>query len=266
MTSLDNFAFTYQPMVGEAYKLSAPVTVDRRGIFRITLNDSLLIDVIRGEIRTESEAFKDIYLERPGKDDTFQCNNLEKLKYAIEEAVKILCQPKTERSVVIIYNVSSEWTAWVNQETGKFWPSGASEGADPRPLANWTGQGRSTHLAERVKSFSFGVGASVCVKTTITRGKDKKSTYSWVDFEEGELGPWGKKLNQFCYMDPDRKEDIPYTEEAAKFFYSLIMATIDLGLRTMPLFNTKKSLKKAIQDYSSGQRLIPHLDTDKEHQ
>lgn len=70
---------------------------------------------------------------------------------------------------------------------------------------------------------------------------------------------YGKKLNAFVGMSHDEKgnyEEMPYTEEAAEFFYQFLVGLCTLAEKTEVFFADRDRLNRAIENKIS-QFMLP---------
>lgn len=238
----------------EYLDFTGAVTVSKDGIFRITVDNPELAQVI---IANHSNK---VYLNEGPKYLGICGYDLDAIKQDIITGMKRFLQPQKTVEYVIRYIVASNWTAWVNHETGEFWGSGGAPGCAPRPPAGWDGQG-GLHANKTVEAFSFAVGAQVYRKTTYSRGAHVRHEYGRANQDDAaHIGQYGQELATYsCW--PDRHDskavEVPYTEERAKFFLELVKAIVKLGMMTKPYLKDPQAVEAAIEQYAAGQLRLP---------
>jgi hypothetical protein len=262
MKNLGSYIYRSKTEVGDAYIFKESVYVDDNGIFRIRIEDNILLSVIASELnkhkknQNENDWAK-TWIDSGKTHNTIRGESLEHIKYIIRNAVDNVVKPIITQEIVIFYRIASQWRAWVNAETNNFWANGGIKGADPRPPANWMGQGG---IHTPLSAYVFGCGAICQKKITITRGDSVKTTYEFIyENEYGILGEWGVKLNSYHMQYSQEMQGMPYTEEAAMFFFKLIEGIIRLGISTLPFLKDTESIVQAISDHAVGKLALPGI-------
>jgi hypothetical protein len=85
-----------------------------------------------------------------------------------------------------------------------------------------------------VPAYSLALAAEVVCRVTTTRrdGTDITEYVSVSDHDEingVSLGPWGRQLNKWCGFRQDDAKELPYTEQAAQFFYNAMLSLVRLA-------------------------------------
>lgn len=158
----------------------------------------------------------------------------------------LACEKVTER--VIVYGHNLEVAFWVDGQ-GRLCQNGCN--ADG---GQWF-KGSELQSTRSVPFYSVGIGAAVYDKTTFKRKSGDTVTWEFVRDEKKDEAL--NKLNSFCHlhMDPERGSfnTMPYTVEAAEFFYKMLMALCSLAFQMDNFFGSPEKLQLAI---SQGARLL----------
>lgn len=168
--------------------------------------------------------------------DLIACEEL--IKQAGEEYVA--CEVKSE--TVILYRAVTEASYYKSPE-GKIFPNGSFKEAGHDRGGKWHGPFNANH---RTTAYRVGFVAVCREKTTYIRSSNTKAEYK---YHPKGLGEYGKLLESFCAITVTESEmkEIPYTEEAAKFFYETMMGLCHLADRIDSFFNDDEALANAIQ-------------------
>lgn len=198
--------------------------VDRNGVFSVELPDHLLpIHISLGEKEKSATGFK-----RHGTAAT--SNTLDSLKADLRACLDEYHKSEISEEAVILYRFTRD-AHYVISDDGRVFPEGNAADAAGYPYgkrSQWAPDlpGARTFSTDTVSAYSVGFAAKVYLKRTF-----KRATATTVDYErwEGE-GAQGKRLNSFARVwmtestrsPHDRPKpgvlEMPYTEEAAKFF------------------------------------------------
>ena len=245
MADLGKFNFAHRSKAGEEYRFSGQITVDKSGMFRIVVSDPDLAATIAK--LPAVPGYDKPKIDQGSKNWAVYASDLAVAKHYVMEGIKTFLEPQATEEYVIIYDVSSRWSAWREKGSIHFWPNGASTGAPQRPEADWDGQGKEGN------TFSFGIGAAVYKKVVIQRGEHSKTDFFPVG-ENDPVGPAAVRLNQYACRNSGfrpRDNEIPYTEEAAAFFLSLVEAVVKIGIMTKDRLEPANILE-SITAHASG--------------
>lgn len=188
---------------------------------------------------------------------TVSATSFLKLKRAIERAHDLSFKPTVTTKHVIRYNIESH-VSFALTKDGRIFPNAGYDGAEwPRgDRAKDYGDHHSSEYAEG--GYSLTVGAEALTKKTTTFGEN--SSVSYEDYYKGEshLGSENpaQKLNSWvAFSLPDDAKEIPYSDEAAMFFYGLMMGVAELNRRVQEFTNTPEKLALAVSRHSSAMLL-----------
>lgn len=191
---------------------------------------------------------KNFYRWNNKKDQLFS-SSLERLKSGILQALKALLTPEISTVLVIQYNIESHISFAENAE-GKIFPNAFYDGA------NWPADDRllyGNHDACRASDggYSLTIGAEALKKTTYRYGTKENITYeTYTDTEAAEqLNAW------VCFRLPDDSKEMPYTDDAARFFYNLMLGMAEISKKIQHFAGDDQRLIELIE---SQQLLLPN--------
>lgn len=161
------------------------------------------------------------------------------------------CESTTER--VIVYSYRLDVCYW-RMPDGTLRTNGCNSSSGKW---NETSKGPLSSSGH-VEHYSIGFAAAVYDKTTHKRSSGL--TYTWERVREEQIKDTehpARRLNSFVRLavDPEKEhEEMPYTDQAAEFFYGVMMTLCQLGDNLQRFFNDKARLQIAI---AKGSRLLP---------
>jgi hypothetical protein len=220
--------------------------VDAHGQFSVNIPD-ILTDIA------------DAKMPRSGLEVRGHRNNYQVRSSSLREALAFLTEcaqdhvtveTKTER--VILYGCDLRVAFWID-EKGQFWPSGYDHGVRS---GNWWKpkmHRQSLHSDSGVEYYSVGLVAIVFDK--ITHKRASGDTLQWERVREDhndEQSPIGR-LNSFSALGidpedhPDTLRALPYSDEAAEFFYKVLIGLCHIAKNLDDFFADKKRLTLAIK-------------------
>lgn len=235
---------------GSKFSFRTEISVNREGWFTFTIPEELeetakanarkMKDVSVGKMRVNN------YIMTRTKSE-----GIEFLRIAAQDYVN--CE--VTRETVILYTTRANVTYWKKAD-GTIVPNGAYDREYQKNKGKWHGKA-STELAMDIDhTYSVGLRAHVYVKVTAHRKSGDQ--IAWERAGENchtEPDNYLDKLNSFIGGMPDygREEfsEIPYTEEAAKFFYEAMLSICKLSDRIESFFGNPENVQKAIESRSS---------------
>lgn len=180
--------------------------------------------------------------------------NLDKIYSFIGKIAKEYFTCEVKREQVIAYGAVAKVAFWKDDD-GDFYPNGsfASSGC-------WAKIDTldATHPAD---FYSIGVAAKVLWKVTTSRASSVKITYEYpMEFHQDKKSA-GARLNGFCGLtigDPryGRIKEMPYSDEAAVFFYDMMMAMCKMAEKLEHFIENRELVMRAIDQRINGARLI----------
>jgi len=150
-------------------------------------------------------------------------SSLNTLESLIEKIYRNHYEPKITEEPVILYNIESHVT-FAEDKDGNIFPNAGY------PNANWNmdyNRYGEHHAAKPSNGgYCLTIGAKAMMKTTYFYGDGKKVKYKPYYKGESHLGRDNpaQQLNNWAAfnLDYDTCKEMPYTDEAAEFFYSLL--------------------------------------------
>lgn len=244
MPVIGKHTFKHQNDAGEQMVFDAQVAVDQKGTFSIQLPDEL----------EATARDRGLTIDRPAKNLFARGNNLDDLKKAVAEAVKAHLTTEQHRIPVILYSTDIVVSYWKCEDG-----SAHSNGSDAQNAADspgaWATAG-TAHAGSAKSHYRVGICAQVVDKVEHYRnGQLIKTTYDRCD--TGHFKPiagmdWAHRLNGFVGLQIDynaagrRYHEIPYSEDAARFFHDALISLCRLGDRISEFFGDEGRLAKAI--------------------
>ena len=192
-------------------------------------------------------------------------STLEELLYNVQHALDQYMISETRTEYVIIYDVESSCHYYVGQ-TGQIFANGYDaqnqEKTKNDDYCGWAStlnaefQHFANHNSER--DYSIKLKAEVVKKVIHQRGESFKNVTEHRPDDE-EIGEYGNRLNSFVHvvMSKDKKE-MPYTEDAARFFYTAMIALAIIADKITNFFQDDK--QSVIDKINSGRLLNAHAD------
>jgi hypothetical protein len=242
MPNLPDLRFGFKGKNDEKLAFSVSASVKNDGEFSVAIPEILL--PLCKHLQPKFPQVQ-IYGHNRTADERMYSANLNEIKKLIAAAAEeyLKCDVTTER--VIVYAHACHVAFWQTLD-GNLCPSGVGQ-----PNGSWSKVG-DLSTNSRTLFYSVGIFARVYDRTVTTRG-----TMSKVTFEEPEEwkgnhqlpANWGKALNSFVHFDykpTDDSKRIPYTEEAAQFFYQTLMALCGMADRLDAFLKDDKKVQQAI--------------------
>lgn len=174
---------------------------------------------------------------------------------AIEKAHDEFMEPSIKEEPVILYNIESH-VSFALTKDGRVFPNAGYPGAQ------WLAKDESFgkhHASDPTQGgYSLTIGAKAMLKKTTTYGKKSASTYSYYYKGESHLAHDNpaQLLNSWTAMKlADDAREMPYSDEAAMFFFNLLHGMAELNRRVQEFTNTPEKIALAISKHA-GQLLL----------
>lgn len=234
---------------GESFSFKTEISVNREGWFTFTIPEEL-------EATARANAKKHVGVS-VGK---MRVNNyimtrtkkegIEFLRVAAQDYVN--CE--VTRETVILYTTRANIHYWKTAK-GEIVPNGTYDPDYHKNKGGWHGN-HDLHWSSSDHTYSVGLMAQAYVKVTAHRKSGDQ--IAWERAGENchnEPDSYLDKLNSFIGGIPtegrESFNEIPYTEEAAKFFYEAMLSICKLSDRIESFFGNPENVKKAIESRSS---------------
>lgn len=244
MPIIGKHAFTYTNAAGEKLEFDTQISVNAKGEFSVVIPDEL-----------ESTARQcGLQIDRPSKNLFARGPNLEDLKLSVISAMKAHLSTEAVRTPVIIYSTDTKVSFWLGAD-GEIHPNGGHESSSKED-PGWSMIG-GLNATTQGAHYTVGIFAQVVDRIDHYRGDHLVSTtYDRCDvghFKWKEGMEWAYKLNSFAGLriDYDRAgrlyKQMPYTEQAARFFHDSLLSICRLGQRVHSFFDDTEGLALAIE-------------------
>ncbi len=229
MAKLKTRTFYFPVKTGGEFKFTSEVSVTADGVFHLTIPEELA-----STANALADREKDIDVIPSRANWTVVGKNLEACESFIKHVGDDYVACEISEEPVILYGADTR-CAYFKGTDGLIYPNGAKGG-------NWCG---NIHATSRAPFYSVGFAAFCLIKVTYTRGSGTKVEYK---YEREAFGPYWKLLNSFCGLEIHHRslKEMPYTEEAAKFFYDTMLGLCHLADRINTFFGSKEALTAAI--------------------
>lgn len=169
----------------------------------------------------------------------------------IQTAINDYFEPEITEEPVILYNIESH-VSFAEDESGVIYPNAGFPGASwNKDKSLKHGDHHASNVARG--GYSLTVGAKAMVKSTCRYGDQVKVRYTG-RYEGAEQDSPAQLLNSWCsFTLPDKAKEIPYSDEAALFFHSMMMSMAMLCRKVQNATFDQDDLKILI---ASGQHLL----------
>ncbi len=271
MADLPQQKFYHKADNGEERKIVSKVTVTQDGIFHMTVPDDLVdsiranlgschIDEVRRRVKKESMLPSGLQRHETRITNRVSGPSLDDCKRAIKAGLRDWLKCEVTEEIVIRYGRRTKTTYW-KMPDGTIYANGYECRNDPNydhdaeeciENGNWHGELDATiHNA----GYMVSLFASIKKKTIYTRGSVVEHKYSRPDFDNFSHETWGERLNCFVgiwedggfMQDGIECEEMPYTEEAAKFFYEMLIGMCAFADKIEGFFEDPANVIKAIE-------------------
>jgi hypothetical protein len=253
---------------GTIFEYKAPCNVAADGEFSIVIDerlDEIARNMLRENRAGEDESFRswknDVHLGHSYGKHRVYAKALSNAMAFLRACAKDFIEGEQSTERVILYNAELQVSFW--RAGAGIYPNGAGPGISNGQW--WTPKTKAGHIASRndaKPTFSIGIGAAVFDKVTTTRSTGKTIRFELVRDPENrhdQQTDAALKLNSFSGLDLDPESttnmEMPYTPQAAEFFYSILIALCKMGESLDAFLADKDRLQKAIE--STGAKALP---------
>lgn len=247
--------FQFQSKTGETLSFTSEVTLTTEGIFNLTIPDEL--EKVARNLTRSSPAYAGLALTRPRAQLRVSGPVLAGCKDFIEAAAHEYLQCEESTELVIVYSTENK-VAYFKTPEGNLYPNAASSEDAHKAYTDNTGKWGGTLTATNGSPhYQVGIFARVVRKRTFTRASGSMVRYEPLSSHEMPQESWMVRLNSFVglkqayshqdgYTDMARLAQMPYTEEAARFFFESLLAMCRLSDRLDSFFKDPATLRLAI--------------------
>ncbi len=259
MPKLTDHYFAISTENGQRHHFESEIYVSTDGEFSCTVPE-FLVDALRTISDASGKPRPTLYVQKLKVNyRAYAPSKAELIKY-VDEAHRQFYQAEVTADLIICYDWFAEVNYWQNPD-GTMAANGSMPDAAPRlddgSGGNWADHKLKSGLIicanNTAKHFSVGVYAAIHKRTTYTRPSGATVTWERISqFDsEASLGEWGNKLSGLCGLSapkaPEYLRQMPYTDEAAKFFYESMMAMCEIGRRFKNFFGDEANVFAAIE-------------------
>lgn len=237
--------------------LSTEVFLSASGMFYARLNQQIWEAPVRGVFHRGQ-----VEVDRTKLIVKVSCETLNELESKLYEVLRTIAVPDVTTELVIKYAIQSRVTFAVstdpaNREISPHAVTGFTWG-DAEEDRRQGGRGSRSMFGNGDPGFRLAVAVRAYRKTTTTYGGSSDTKYEMYYGEGGrssDLSISAARLNAWNASPPgDDAPEIPYSDEAADFFYDLMYAMAQLSRRVHEFTAEPERLLALI---ASGQRALP---------
>lgn len=242
MAKLQSIPFKFESQAGEVLEFTSNVSVNSQGLFSINVPAEL-----KESLESLSKSLG-LGVQRARKNLYVSGRDLSDCKQLIENAAEDYLKCEIKRECIILYKYINDTTYYKDFATGEIFPNGTYVDDYQGNKGAWKGSLDATH---RSGFYSVGLSAMIVDKISYIRASGTRIEYDRPD-DVHTFSPetYKEKLASFCglwHYEPAEMSEIPYTEEAAKFFFETMMGLCKLADRLEMFFEDDKNVTRAIK-------------------
>ncbi|WP_338924762.1 hypothetical protein V0M98_34650 (plasmid) [Pseudomonas silesiensis] len=261
MPKLTNHIFALTTEDKQRHHFESEIHVSTEGEFSCTVPDYLIpaLDVIAKAENTFSKKLKTEKLKVNYR--AYAPSKAELLRF-VEKAHEQHHKAVVTTDLIICYDCFAEVNYWLNPD-GSMAANGSmpdavrskDDGTGGKWADNLRKEGGHISATDTIKHFSVGVYANIFKRRTHTRISGVTVTWERILHAEGKNpeDEWMNKLTGLCGLatpkSPEYLKQMPYTPEAAKFFYESMMAMCEIGRRFKGFFGDEANVIAAIEGH-----------------
>lgn len=240
LAKLKTVKHCFKSEIGDKLEFESDVSVLSSGVFNVSISEEL-VPIVDELIKLDE--YGGLYLQYSRNRKPIICGDrLDKCEKLVIAAGNDYVQCDISTEEVILYSVKNSIT-YVKSPKGEIFPNGSFVEAEYGNGGKWYGDLDATN---RKPIYGVGFVARCYEKITYSRPSGVKTEYR-KSYTEGE---YRKLLNSFCgiSLKTDEMNEIPYSEEAAQFFYRTMLSMCYLADKLDVFFNDKIAVTKAIKN------------------
>lgn len=224
---------------GAVDKFSIPININSDGVFYARVPNRLRVSFDEECVSRERGG---------GREGFFRTSapTFSEVVNEIRKAHRIFLRPTVEEKPVIRYNIESH-VSFALDERGVIFPNARFPGAKWANVEKSYGGHHCSNPS--TGGYSLTIGARAMLKRTSIYGDKVSSRYDYYYKGESHLGTENpaQLLNSWCSMSlPDDACEIPYSDEAAMFFFNLLKGMAELNRKVQEFTNTPEKLIRVI--------------------
>lgn len=222
-----NFSIPLGPGLGSA-DMSVVFKINSKGIFACQLPEQI-VSFFKVFEKYDDGVWCD--KDRSGSLSIY-APTLIALETLLEKALRACNEPAVTEEHVILYNIESH-ISFATNEQDEIFPNASFEGA-----AWATDIGDDVyggHSSSNVSKGGYSLTVGAIAMTKITKSIGNKTTVDYQRYNKGASHLNSRDnpaamLNSWCsFRLPDRPKEMPYSDEAAMFFYNLMLGMARLS-------------------------------------
>jgi len=250
------------------FNYKAPCNVSSEGEFSVLLDgrlEGIAQKMLRVNRSKEDEPYhswnQDVHLKHSYGKARVCAKKLDAAAAFICACAKDFIEGEQATERVILYNATLDVAFW--RAGAGIYPNGCGPGISQGRW--WIPKTKAAHIASRndaKEAFAIGIGAAVFDKITTTRSTGKTVRFELVKDEENRHDQQedpALKLNSFTGLNLDTDSatnmEMPYTPQAAEFFYSVLIGLCKMGESLDAFLADKERMQNAISQ--SGLKKLP---------
>ena len=258
MPKLTNHKFTIENELKQAFSFNSEVFVDKDGEFSCTVPDYLVetLNLVAGQHDRHRQK---LYTKKLAKNIRAYAPSKSELISFVEAAHNQFYQAEVTTDLIICYDYFAEVSYWQNPD-GSIAANGAAPGAVPRKddgtggewaMSNLKNSSTTICATNTTSHYSVGLFAGVYKRKTYTRVSGVTVKWERINqFSGRDDREWLAKLTGFCGIHPSRAPEhmkqMPYSDEAAKFFYDMMISMCEIGRQFNAFFGDQSNVLAAI--------------------
>lgn len=217
----------FNTVFGPQY-VKVKIMINAQGLFYANI-DKEMHDAAKGAL-----AYSDYEIDHSKDQMRIVSKTYEDIITKIKSVCKVFMEPEVTKIPVIRYNIESH-VAFAQDEEGNIYPNAGYAGARWHDLDNPKRAKYGMHCSSNLAKggYSLTVGAVAELKTIYKYGEKEKieyqNYYGGAGSQNDSKSP-AERLNSWCSFDLGyNPKEIPYTDEAAEFFYNLMYSIAKLS-------------------------------------
>ena len=245
---LKPITFRAQAATGETMSFKAETTVGQDGTFHLVIPDEM--ETAASALASRPPHARTVTVGRPRERLLVSARELDAATRFVEAALTehLACDVTTERDIVYGTHIR---VSYVKDENGDFHPNGCYAPRAPGQEGEHRWRGTLSGAANTDPFYTIGLVARVFDKVTYRRPTSSKVEFKPV--YDNSTDTFLNRLNGFVGLavQPGALKEMPYSEEAAKFFYETMLGLCRLADRMTEFFSDDASVHAAIQQQGS---------------
>lgn len=258
MPKLKSLHFEKENNAGSVYSMHSNLYVNSTGKFWAEIPFDLW--EVSTSYTTKAEHTVRFYTNNKGQ-KIVESDKAEGVTTAISALIDYLLECREYTEKVIVYSTASKFNIY-ESESGNLYPSGSAHPDCSNGRGHWVGNLNSNNPGD----YSVGLNVHILDKTTYSslKGDEVKCKYTyspWVGSHHGPYDNYHDILKAFvgrmpCIdlhgnlvirRDNNPYKEIPYTDEAAKFFCDLLTSICTMALKMERFLEDSQNLQKVLE-------------------